>query len=471
MPYPVGSADDIWYFSYQAGPAHVISLSSFYPGGFGASSPLVQFLKADLATVNRATTPWLLVIIHAPWYNSNSAHQGDGEAMRQAIEPILLAAKVNAVFGGHVHAYERSTPAANMKPVPASSGIVHFNIGDGGADLYTTWMNPQPSWSAFRQATWGHGELQILNASVAVWTWHRNEDGEPKVADSYVIMNNAVGARAAAVEQIHIAYTGKLGQLSVDYVSTDADGLVAWSTDNKTFTTANTTSFYYDGIGNLHQGLMAPLPTTPGTPIYYRVGGGASQLWSQTFVVTPVPETYPAQRYAVFGDFGLANDVCMNDLIASAQAGAFDAVLHVGDWAYNMEDIASATGNAFMNLIQGYAAIVPVMPAPGNHEACGLCLGVPVLEHSNNNFTQYRSRLHSVTLYAGANAGTGSNIYYSFNQGLTHFLVISAEAYAYKSGPELIAEQLAFMKSDLAAVDRSVTPWVVTMIHKDWTMQ
>lgn len=48
--------------------------------------------------------------------------------------------------------------------------------------------------------------------------------------------------------------------------------------------------------------------------------------------------------------------------------------------------------------------------------------------------------------------------YYSFNQGLVHFLVYTAEAYAYKSGKEFIANQLAFMKADLAAVDRSVTP-------------
>jgi hypothetical protein len=34
-----------------------------------------------------------------------------------------------------------------------------------------------------------------------------------------------------------------------------------------------------------------------------------------------------------------------------------------------MEDGASSTGNQFMNDIQGYAAIKPVMPAPGNR-AC-----------------------------------------------------------------------------------------------------
>ncbi len=69
---------------------------------------------------------------------------------------------------------------------------------------------------------------------------------------------------------------------------------------------------------------------------------------------------------------------------------------------------------------------------------------------------------------AGKRSGSGSNIFYSFDLGLTHFISFSAEAYAYRSGAELLANQLAFMTADLAAVDRSVTPWVVALVHKDW---
>ena len=38
----------------------------------------------------------------------------------------------------------------------------------------------------------------------------------------------------------------------------------------------------------------------------------------------------------------------------------------MGDWAYNFEDAASAVGSQFMNNIQGYAAVVPVMPVAGS---------------------------------------------------------------------------------------------------------
>jgi hypothetical protein len=79
--------------------------------------------------------------------------------------------------------------------------------------------------------------------------------------------------------------------------------------------------------------------------------------------------------------------------------------------------------------------------------------------------------MHSVALGAGERSGSGSSLYYSFNQGLTHFLVFSAEAYTYNSGPEFLAAQLAFMTADLAAVDRSTTPWIVALVHKNWLME
>ena len=65
----------------------------------------------------------------------------------------------------------------------------------------------------------------------------------------------------------------------------------------------------------------------------------------------------------------------------------------------------------------------------GNHEACGGCPGVDWLPLSRGNFSQYRARFHATTLFLGASAGTDSNIYYSYNQGITHFTAFSAEAY------------------------------------------
>lgn len=51
----------------------------------------------------------------------------------------------------------------------------------------TTWVNPQPSWSVFRQASYGFGELQIVNSTYLSWEWHQNKDLVPTIADSFVI--------------------------------------------------------------------------------------------------------------------------------------------------------------------------------------------------------------------------------------------------------------------------------------------
>lgn len=66
--------------------------------------------QADLAKVDRTKTPWLIAVLHAPWYNSNTAHQGEreSEGMMAAMETLLYQQNVDILFAGHVHAYERS---------------------------------------------------------------------------------------------------------------------------------------------------------------------------------------------------------------------------------------------------------------------------------------------------------------------------------------------------------------------------
>ena len=278
------------------------------------------------------------------------------------------------------------------------------------------------------------------------------------------------------------------GDLAVDFVSAGADGNVSFAASaSGPFTTRASTSFAFPSVGFMHQAVMSFGAAPAG---FYKVGSAGGE--SAVFAVTPSPAR--SEVFAVLGDFGLRHDECMADLVRGAAAGEFDSVLHVGDWAYNFEDAASATGNEFMSLMQGYAATKPVMPAAGNRasppragwkacaaltpshlpsprvdadEACGACPAISELPLSANNFTQYRARLHAVAL----NSNTGNNFYYSFNRGLTHFIVFSAEAYLYARSADFLANQLAFMKADLAAVDRKATPWVVGLVHKDWTME
>ncbi len=65
---------NMWH-SFDIGSAHIIHVSSYHP--YSPGTPQYDWLQQDLAAVDRAKTPWVFVNLHAPWYNSNIAHQGE----------------------------------------------------------------------------------------------------------------------------------------------------------------------------------------------------------------------------------------------------------------------------------------------------------------------------------------------------------------------------------------------------------
>lgn len=71
-------------------------------------TPQWRWLEEELKRVDREKTPWLIVLMHVPIYNSNDAHYMEGESMRVVFESWFVHYKVDVIFAGHVHAYERS---------------------------------------------------------------------------------------------------------------------------------------------------------------------------------------------------------------------------------------------------------------------------------------------------------------------------------------------------------------------------
>lgn len=60
---------------------------------------------------------------------------------------------------------------------------------------------PQPRYSAYREASFGHGILDIKNRTHAYFVWHRNHDGFATEADSLWLLN-----RYWKLEQSSVAY-------------------------------------------------------------------------------------------------------------------------------------------------------------------------------------------------------------------------------------------------------------------------
>ncbi|KAM1006175.1 hypothetical protein EV1_002851 [Malus domestica] len=120
--------------------------------------------------------------------------------MRVMNEPWFLKYRVDVVFAGHVHAYERSERVSNVaynivngicKPVKDQSAPVYITIGDGGniEGLATNMTEPQPDYSAYREASFGHATFDIKNRTHAYYSWHRNQDGYAVKADSIWFFN------------------------------------------------------------------------------------------------------------------------------------------------------------------------------------------------------------------------------------------------------------------------------------------
>lgn len=125
--------------------------------------------------------------------------------MRAAIEDTLYnAGNVDLVLSGHVHAYERSCQV--YKYACTKNAPYYITIGDGGnaEGLATEWVTPQPSWSLYRQASYGHGELTVFNSTHALWQWHQNKDLSPTVADEFYAIKGG-----ASLLGSHKGITGK----------------------------------------------------------------------------------------------------------------------------------------------------------------------------------------------------------------------------------------------------------------------
>jgi 3',5'-cyclic AMP phosphodiesterase CpdA len=161
-------------FSYDYAGAHWLVLDS-NPYVNWDDPKLRAWVEQDLAKAKDAT--WRFVAFHHPGFNSSKNHFG--EQQMRAVADLFEKGKVDVVFNGHVHNYQRTYPmtfaAAPSAPVAAGASyarpiagaftfdkefdgkaktkpksVIYLVTGAGGADLY----NPEQqtdtaSWQPF----------------------------------------------------------------------------------------------------------------------------------------------------------------------------------------------------------------------------------------------------------------------------------------------------------------------------------
>jgi len=256
-------------------------------------------------------------------------------------------------------------------------------------------------------------------------------------------------------EQIHLSYGSNPTSMVVTWVTQSQvnTSLCRYGTSDLGMTEKGWETVFTDGGTEqraifIHRVVLSNL--SPGKQYMYRVGSNWG--WSDKYTFTAMKSgTDWSPTFAVYGDMGNKNGQSVGRLQELAQDGQFDAVLHVGDFAYDMDTDNARIGDAFMNQLQEIAAYVPYMTAVGNHEQA-------------YNFSNYKNRF---TMPGGDQNG----LFYSIDIGPVHFIMFSSEFYYFPQyGWTQIAEQYRWLEQDLAnankAENRAKRPWIISMCHR-----
>lgn len=116
-PFNMGDKD---HYSFDEDNIRFVALNSNRPND-AAQLKWIDEVFAD------AGDKWRIAFFHHPLYSSGQ-HAAEGrDVIRPALEAPLVRNRVNVVFSGHEHLYERTRP---------QRGITHFVSGGGGRYLY-----------------------------------------------------------------------------------------------------------------------------------------------------------------------------------------------------------------------------------------------------------------------------------------------------------------------------------------------
>ncbi|KAL3701603.1 hypothetical protein R1sor_019625 [Riccia sorocarpa] len=201
FPMPSQGQDKPWY-SLESGPIHFTIASSEHDWTEGSEQ--YKWLQTDLASVNRTRTPWVIYAGHRPMYSSVSSPveaiiRSVDVDYRNAVEPLLWAAKVDLVLAGHVHNYERLCAVYQagclLNATRDASGMDTYDftnykapvqavIGMSGFEL-DAFEEEIPVYSRVRISEYGYVGIQATNQRLLV---------------EYMYVNGSVGDAFAIVK-------------------------------------------------------------------------------------------------------------------------------------------------------------------------------------------------------------------------------------------------------------------------------
>ncbi|XP_055842961.1 acid phosphatase type 7-like isoform X1 [Episyrphus balteatus] len=255
-------------------------------------------------------------------------------------------------------------------------------------------------------------------------------------------------------EQVHLSFGETTDEIVVTWSTRDDAGpsLVEYGIHGLALTAEGTSQQFIDG-GDKHRSQFIHRVKLknlqPNSTYVYHCGGHLG--WSSQFSFRTVPSGADySPTVAIYGDMGNENAQSLSRIQQETQRGMYDAIVHVGDFAYDMNSENARIGDEFMKQIEPVAAYLPYMVCPGNHE-------------EKFNFSNYRARFSM--------PGNTDNIMYSFNLGPVHFIGFSTEVYYFLNyGLKSLVFQYEWLEKDLQEANkpenRALRPWIITFGHR-----
>ena len=80
---------------------------------------------------------------------------------------------------------------------------------------------------------------------------------------------------------------------------------------------------------------------------------GSAGAWSKNYTLRTLGGPDWSPTFAVYGDMGRENAVSLPWLVEEATTGGIDAVLHLGDMAYNLFNVRTMTSYADSYFFRG----------------------------------------------------------------------------------------------------------------------
>ncbi len=158
---PAAGYDDRAYYSFDYGNTHFVALDT--DPAMTADDAQSRWLDADLGRADAdPAIRWKVVFLHRPPYSSG-VHGGSAD-IAAAWVPIFDAHRVDVVFGGHDHDYERTLPLAAGEPV-AQGGTVYVVSGGAGAPLYAVGTS---SFTAYSKMTYHFVKVDVSPEEMAL---------------------------------------------------------------------------------------------------------------------------------------------------------------------------------------------------------------------------------------------------------------------------------------------------------------